>query len=294
MIPGSDDIKRFETGTWWIDEEGEFHDAELIDPSFDTLFVRHLGHIKLETEGTHMSLTWDVTASSESAIGAAIDQLVSRPGLTEVRLNFFHLGWMTEGLTSAGAAIERVYAVQQFRSVTGMPLTKIEVADTAAVKDAPAGIRRTFELWRRTQGRLTEASQDECAVLLPEILIYRPSITTGRLVFSWVGNRSFSTMVHGRAWARRALRAESVSVVGSETADYVDRISAAYREVWTTGEPHYARIQTLLNPQEAADPVWLKYHRLLLPYRLHDGKAALICVSKPEAGSFSKPLDAVP
>ena len=294
MDPGADDIKRFDTGTWWIDEAGDFHAAELIDPSFDTLFVRHLGHIKVEIENTRLTLTWDVSSSSDSAIGAAIDQLLSRPGLSDVRLNFFHLGWMTEGLDTAGAAIERIYAVQQFRHVTGMPLTKIEVGDTGDVESAPPEIHQTFELWRRTSGQLTEASQDECAFLLPEVLIYRPSITTGRLVFSWVGNRSFSTMVHGRAWARRALRSESVSVVGSETADYVDRISAAYRDVWNSGEPQYARIQTLLNPQEAADPVWLNYHRLLLPYRLHDGKAALICISKPEAGSFSKPLDAVP
>lgn len=294
MYPGSDDIKSFESGAWWIDEVGEFHAAELIDPSFDTLFVRHLGHIKLEADSSRLTLTWDVGASSDVAIRAAIDQLLSRPALSDIRLQFFHLGWMTESLDTAGAAIERIYAVQQFRNVTGMPLTKVEVADTAEVARAPGGIRRTFDLWQRTDGRLTEASQDECAFLLPEILIYRPSITTGRLVFSWVGNRSFSTMVHGRAWARRALRSESVSVVGSENADYVDRISAAYREVWTSGEPQYARIQTLLNPQEAADPVWLKYHRLLLPYRLHDGKAALVCISKPEAGSLSKPLDVVP
>lgn len=263
------------------------HSADNIDSSFDALFVRHLGHVKIAVEDAELAVSWDVQGTSDAAMTVALQCIAQLTGRTTYRLNYFYLGWATEQFDKIEAVLGRMQSVRQLRDVSGVPLTHVESID-------PDRISAALQLWRRTDGRLAKASTDECSALLPEVLIYRPSRRTGKLVFTWVGGRSFSTRVHGRDWSKRALRSESFATIGTETADYVDRISSAYNEVWQTGAPRLDRIQTLLSPDRSSDPVWLDYHRLLLRYRLHDERDAIVCLSQPSERSFTKPPDAVP
>lgn len=294
MNPGLGNRELLENGVWWIDETGDIHSADSIDPSFDSLFVRHLGHVKVLVSDQLISMSWDVKLTPEASLEVALERLSAFKGHETFRLNYFYLGWATETVGSAEEAILRIRTVQSLRDVNGMPLTHVEMMDPGNLASSSPRIRESLRLWQQTDGHLSNATSDECSHLLPEVLIYRPSRRTGNLVFTWVGGRSFSTRVHGRAWAKRALRAESMSTVGSETSDYVDRISSAYEHVWRTGEPHLARVRTLLSPDGNSDPVWLDYYRLLLRYRLHDNRDALVCLSQPNSESFTRPPDAVP
>lgn len=294
MTPGLSSCERLENGVWWIDETGVVHSADSIDPSFDALFVRHLGHVKIAVDNRHVSLSWDVQVTPQPSLDEAISRLSMFEHSGTFRLNYFYLGWATETLGSSEKAIERVRAIQVLRDVNAVPLTHVEMMDPGNLVDASPRIREQLQLWQQTDGHLGNASTDECSQMLPEVLIYRPSPRSGKLVFTWVGGKSFSTRVHGRDWAKDALRAESISTIGSETSDYVDRISSAYDEVWETSKPHLARVRTLLSPDGKSDPVWLDYYRLLLRYRLHDDRDALVCLSQPTEKSFTKPPGAVP
>ncbi len=285
-------IEHLDDGDWWVDDVGCLHAADNVDESFDTLFLRHLGHIKLSVRGEHIGVTWDVAAVDEYSAGFIAEWLRATTGKRAL-LRYFYYGWAEEKAENGREAAGRMNEIQMLRSVRQIPSTYVENQGAFEPSAAPPGIRRGYDIWRRTRGRLADATQDECNELLPQILFYRPERRSGDLVFTWVGSHSLSARVHGRAWTQRALRSRSFNTVGSETSDYVDRIATAYQDVWDTGAPHYARIQTLLSPQPEQDPIWLTYHRLLLRFRLHDGKPALMCLSK-KVGTLSKPLPDAP
>jgi len=291
MNVGQSTLSGLHDGDWWVDESGFAHSGDSVDKTFDTLFLRHLGHIKLSISESRIAVTWDVGTVSEDSVAHVADWLRSEPGVP-ARLKFFYYGWAEETVAGGEPASQRMSDIQALRSVRQIPSTHVQDRGAVAVHSAPTSIRRGFELWYRTGGKLGNATHDECSELLPRVIFYRPDQQTGELVFSWVGSRSLSTRVHGRAWSRRALQSRSSNTVGSESANYVNRISSAYDDVWSSGEPHYACIQTLLSPDDDQEPVWLNYHRLLLRLHLHDGRPALMCLSE-QADTLSKlPLTA--
>lgn len=270
-------------GIWWVDEIGGFHNAEDVDSSFDSLFLRHLGQLKLEVNSKRISITWDVHEVSSSTVTGVIEGLNQYNPRACVFLRYYYFGWAEElypGPDALRIAAQRMAMIQRFKSVEMVRPTQIKVCDLNKIKTASSLIKRSYEMWCQTGGEFEKSSPEDCSEQLPNVLIYRPDVHTGKLVFSWVGSRSLSAIVHGRRWAAMAIRQASNIPQGSEQDDYVAQISSAYQHVWDTGEPHYSQIRTLLT-FKSKDPKWLSYQRLLMRYNLHDGRPALICLSSP-------------
>ncbi len=281
-------------GSWWVDEVGGFHCAEGVDDSFDSLFLRHLGQLKLDVSANQVSITWDVHEVSLDTITCVISRLNQSTSNSRVYLRYYYFGWADElysGPNAATVAAQRIGKIQRFRSVEMVRPTQINVHDLSSITTATPSIKRGFDMWRETNGQLGNASQEACSEHLPSFLIYRPDRHTGKLVFSWVGTRSLSAVVHGRTWAALAIKQSSTNPQGAEKQDYVAQISSAYQHVWDSGEPQYSSIRTLLTP-EGQDPRWLSYERLLMRYNLHDGRPALVCLAK-QSHEINIPLTAV-
>ncbi len=281
MVNRPQDTLLTQNSKWWVDEIGGFHCAEDVDVSFDSLFLRHLGQLKLQVEWDKLRITWDIGKVSSVTIACVIARLNELSAQVPVLLRYYYHGWAEELCTGPEAlniAAQRIATIQRFKSVELACSTHIKVHNLDDIQTASSVIQQNYRLWQDTEGNLGKASQEECSSHLPNIVMYRPDAQTGNLVFSWVGTQSLSAVVHGRSWAATAIRHDSVDPLGSERPDYVTQVSSAYQNVWHTGEPHYSHIRTLLTPQDR-EPSWLSYQRLLTRFNLHDGRPALFCLS---------------
>ena len=273
---------RLEDGNWWVDEIGGFHSANDVDDSFDSLFLRHLGQLKLQISPKQIIITWDTHEISSDTIAYFIARLSQNQSHSRVLLRYYYYGWAEElfhGPDAINIASQRMILIQRFKSVELVRPTQVEVRDLFEIEEASPMIKQGYEMWHTTEGQYRNASHEECAEHLPNVVIYRSDQKTGNLVFSWVGARSLSMMVHGRKWAVKVIKQASGNAQGSEKQDYVTQVNSAYKQVWETGEPHYSSIRTLLT-LEGKEPKWLSYQRLLMRYNLHDGLPALVCLSK--------------
>ncbi len=270
----------FGLGTWWVDEIGGFHLAEGMDESLDPLFLKHFGQIKLVAEPDNVTVIWNVHLVAEDGLWAVVERLSGCGQNISIGLRYYYYGWLEESFTSSQAAIDRVLRVQQHRDVELVGSTFVRDQDIGTIGAAPPMVHRMFELWEQSHGRFDRISNEALADYLPRILIYRPDPFEEDLVFSWVGTRSFSTLTYGREWAISAFRQTYNRTLGPESRRYVDLACAAYRYVWETGEPHYAQVRALLTPK-GMEPTWLCYERLLTRHVLHDGRPALVCLSRP-------------
>lgn len=285
---------RLDDGNWWVDEIGDFHSGDDIDDSFDSLFLRHLGQLKLQICPKQIVITWDIHEISSDTIAYFIARLSQNQFHSRVLLRYYYYGWAEElyhGPNAIDTASQRMILIQRFKSVGLVHPTQVKELDLFDLESASPLIRRGFEMWHSTEGQYRNASQDECCEHLPNVVIYRPDQNTGNLVFSWVGARSLSMIVHGRKWAANVIRQASRNAQGSERQDYVTQVNSAYKQVWETGEPHYSSIRTLLT-LEGKEPKWLSYQRLLMRYNLHDGLPALVCLSNQNSAVNILPTDA--
>ena len=278
---------------WWVDEIGGFHSACDVDDSFDSLFLRQLGQLKLQISPEQIIITWDIHEVSSDTIAYVIARLNQSHSHSRVLLRYYYYGWAEElfrGPDAISSASQRMTKIQCFKSVELVRPTQVKVRDLTEVKSASPLIKRGFEMWHNTEGQYRNASQEECSEHLPNVVIYRPDQRTGNLVFSWVGTRSLSMTVHGRKWAANVIKQTSSNAQGSEQQDYVTQVNSAYKQVWESGEPHYSSIRTLLTIN-GKEPKWLSYQRLLMRYNLHDGLPALVCLSNQNSVVNIPPLD---
>ena len=269
----------FDSGQWWVDDRGDFNLADGLDCSFDTVFMRHLGQVKLIVEPNKIEIIWD----SEFVVNEALDSVIEGLSMCgrelPVVLTFYFHGWSHGPVLSSSQAIAKINQVQKIRDVDLLYSTRIEDKPVSESLNASSAIKTGFQSWRQSGGRFDKYSNDMLAEVLPSALIYRPDNKHQDIVFSWIGNQSFSMQMYGQEWGRGALGQPFDLPLGTEDGNYVDRTSVAYEEVWETGEPRYQYIRTLFYT-DGHDPEWLYYRRLLTRSILHDGTPALVCLSE--------------
>lgn len=270
----------FEPGVWWVDENGDFHVAEEPDKSVDHLLLRYLQQVKVVVDNADITITWDAHEVEQDGLFSVLDRLSDCANGIRVNIRCYYNGWLAEEYASRHRAIARIQQIQGHRDVSLIESTYVLDQGLDRIADAHRKIQRGFEIWERTRGRFSVISNDTAAEYLPNILIYRPDQREGKLVFSWVGLQSFSAHTYGRWWAIDALRQTYNDTLGPENRRYVDLTCSAYDLVWETGEPHFAQVRALLTPL-AQEPTWICYDRLLTRHTLHDGRPALICLSRP-------------
>jgi len=282
----------FDTGQWWVDDRGDFNQADGLDRSFDMVFMRHLGQVKLVVKPNGIEITWDSAHVTEDALESVCVRLSKCRNDIPVSLAFYFHGWSSGPALSPSQAVARINQVQMIRDVDVLYSTRIDEKPVSEALKTSSVIKSGFEAWRQSDGKFSNFSNEMLAEVLPSALIYHPDSKDRDIVFSWIGHRSFTMQMHGQKWGRGALGQPFDRPLGTEEGNYISRTSVAYEEVWETGEPRYQYIRTLFYT-DGHDPEWLYYSRLLTRCILHDGTPALVCLSEPVRNE-SIPLPGTP
>ena len=267
----------FPAGEWWIDEIGGSHFACGIDGSFDALYFRHLGLVRVAVFSTKIVIQWDIGKVSDVALAAVIERFSGCQLAVPVYLRYFYFGWITEQYSTPQAIIERIDRIQQFRSVELIRSTYIDEHDLSDIKNGTKLVADGYELWERTGGHFDKTSQDELSAYIPHLLIFRPMPHDNELVFSYVGSKSTAARVYGPEWASSAHSMISNESLAPMNRQYDNRVSAAYQDVLNTGEPRYDHVRALLH-LDGSEPFWVSYERLLTFGLIDKGKPAVVCL----------------
>ena len=267
----------FPAGEWWVDEIGGLHSACGVDGSFDALYYRHLGLVRVAVYATEIVVQWDVSKVSDDALAAVIERFSNCRLDVSVHLRFFYFGWVEEQYSDLVALIERIQRIQQFRSISLIRSTYIHEHDLTDIKNWTKLVADGYQLWERTGGRFDKASKDELGAYLPHLLIFRPTPHDDELVFSYIGSKSTMARVCGPEWSASVHNMASDESMPPMNRQYDYQVSAAYRDVFKTGEPRYDHVRALLHI-DGSEPFWISYERLLTYSLIDDGKPAVVCL----------------
>ncbi len=267
----------FQAGEWWIDEKGGFHSAYGIDESLDGLFFRHLDQVRIAVNSPKIVVKWDVKEVLGEALPAVLDRLSQCRSNITIHLYFFYFGWVQEQYTSPSDAIERINQIQSFRNVDIIHSTCIQAHDLAKVRAGTPLIRRGYQLWEKSNGHFDKISNHKFVRFMPHVLIFRPDVSDGHLVFSHIGSRSTAARVYGRGWAVNALYQGSDSTLAPLNRKYDSQVCAFYENVYDTGEPRFDHVRALMH-LDGIEPFWISYERLLTRSIRHDGMPAVVCL----------------
>ncbi len=272
-------IYPFEIGVWWVDDVGDFHSSSTLDESFDAVYMRHLGQVRLAVTIAGVNVKWDSACVITEALEAVISRLSDSRKDLPVSLEFCFHGWSSDFGLTPGQAITRIGQVQAIRDIDILYPTRIREVPVSETADASPLIKSGFECYRHSGGRFDRYSNDTLAKILTKAMIYRPDSKENEIVFTWIGTQSFTMQMYGSEWARGALGQPLNQAQGSEEENFVSRISSAYDEIWATGEPRYQHVRSLIF-RDGVEPEWLNYARLITRCVSHDGSPVLVCLSE--------------
>ncbi len=162
----------FGLGTWWVDERGNAHPAGAIDSSFDNLFLRHLGQVKLNVSTGHTDIMWDACKVEDESLASVLDRLSLCRANISCKLNFFYFGWVSENYKRRQDAVDRVLQIQKNRNVAILHPTLIDNRGLSDIENASDIIRHGYDLWKRAAGRFNHIPQDKLSKYLPYTSIY--------------------------------------------------------------------------------------------------------------------------
>ena len=287
-----EDLYPFEIGIWWIDEVGDLHLAGDHDDSFDAMFMRHLGQVRVAVTPVGISIKWDTEFVFTEALVALIRKLSSCRENVPVSLDFCFYGWTGDVVLTPLQAVDRILQTEDIRDVDLLYSTRIDEKPIAETEDALPLIRNGMKQWHQSGGRFDRFSNDELARILPRAMIYRLDRKEQNFVFSWIGLRSFTVKVYGNDYGWSSLGQPLDQAQATEDSNYVNRVSSVYDDVWETGEPRYQFVRTLIS-RVGVEPEWIQYARLVTRCNLPDGAPSLVCLSDP-VGNDAVPLPGMP
>ncbi len=270
----SEDVSPFTFGKWWVDDRGVEHSASEIDSSFDSLFLHHLGQVKLSVSANSVKIEWVTNNVENDALAFVLEQLSRYQSNVPIELYFFYFGWVGEIYTDRHQVIERILQIQKNRSIEVLHPTMISNRDFSEIKNASLAIRQGFELWDTTAGRYDEIAVEKLADYLRHTINYQFSELEDELIFSWVGPESPSARIYGRKWATDIVGELSINLSEKESPEYVEKISTAMQHTFETGEPQLQHIRARMEDVNT-EPFWLSYERLITSHRLLDGREGI-------------------
>lgn len=207
------------------------------------------GYVLIETGAHGTSVRWVTTAGNWSSLFFAREWIGTYPG--PYTLNYFMSGWFSETFADAAQARERVEVLISKSDVLLRSRVYVQAFDPSKAKLGGV-LRQAFE-----QGSGPDNLSVDC---------------------------DFDAL--SRQFKVRRLGEDSAisKTFGMSTATYPCRnggaydrvISAAYRDVIETGNPHYDQVYAaMIHPD--GDTVWMPYHRVIVP-RGKPGQAACVSV----------------
>jgi hypothetical protein len=209
------------------------------------------GFVKVVESSEGTTIAWSVFAPNWASLYYVMDWLgaASPPFI----LKYYLSGWFEETFPDATSARHRIQTIIGKSDIHLSRRTYVQTANPNR-PDMPDILRESLG-----HGAPPDFSVD---------CIY--DTASGKFNVERVGRKSEIARVWG-------LSPVSYPCISGHSYDQV--VSAAYREVLTTGEPHYDHVcAAMMTPY--ADVLWYTYQRVILPSKFRGSKKGVVVVSK--------------
>ncbi len=273
------DIPQDNLRSWWIDESGIIAPTCEAGPEFDPFAFQNYGMIKLLLGRNGFEVRWNVHDVDENAQNRVLDWISSAQDRIPLKLTYYYFGWYTE-LADKENAAQKILATRAFRNVElnrSVTMTRHDVSKSAEKLDL---IGTSLREWCNTN-RFIESST--MANLKNKFVISKPDETTGVFNYRYVGQNAPVTKIMGRKWVKAVIAAQGQPQATTEA--YRAITNRPYHAVLSDGEPRYDRILASMQAPDQ-DPIWVSYHRLLMPTLDQRGAPIMVCASQFSDANF--------
>lgn len=283
--------------SWYVSDDGQWqpiadvaNDFPNINPFSQApkdmeIAFRHLGMVKVSSSQFHIAITWDLVHADLKALESVIAYLFNISDHRKVRLNFFHAGWCHETFQHAAEAMRRIIQLQAFRSRDPQLGIFMRRHSPEEAKERSPMMAHYINHWERERSQFDPSQRRVRSFLLPCVQLMTHD-RTGNYVFRHIGSNTMVAQMFGESWRRDVLG----TAINQSHADseFEDSVCTAYEESLETQAPYHDHIRALVI-RKHADPIWISYQRLILPYRGPAGQPFVGVVVVPDQ-NISIPL----
>ncbi len=282
---------------WWVDDAGDFRPYRVSandhpragyfgegDPfprggPEARIALRRLGMVRVERTGSGLGVEWDIQNAEPGALRAVLRSLGTEGSGGRVDLTFRYGGWAKESYTSPLAAARRIEELKEYRGETPKTMIAYEAHGLDDLDGAKPLLKAAHDRWKAsTAGRLEHFDSPFRAVT-PYTLMLSESNAPGSLFYRSIGQKAHMVSYLGKEWARDVIG--TLSTHGHSDIEFEQVVSEPYFEAIRTGKPHYGHVRALFAVDEA-EPDWVSYQRLILPYDAANGEKAVSIMVVPD------------
>lgn len=281
---------------WWFDDAGTAipyrrfandvpKDAQGIalnpfpNTSDATFALRHFGMVRVEQAPVGYRIEWDALHTEPNAMKSVQTLLEKGQMRGPVSLSFRYGGWAHEHYADADAASRRISQLEEYRGEAPETMIAYEDHELETLSDAIPLLREALGHWSQSKPQALEHFTNGFQKVAPYTLFLSESNAAGSLFYRRVGAKAHMVSYLGRDWARDVVG--SLSTHGHSDVEFEQIISEPYFEAIRTGRPQYSHVRALFAVDEA-EPDWVSYQRLILPYVTVNGENAVAIMVAPD------------
>lgn len=281
---------------WWVDDAGVFrpyrasandHPRSGYEGEGDPfprgpearLALRRLGMVRVERIRGGLGIEWDIQNAEPGAVRAVLDALGRQELGARVDLTFRYGGWATESFIDPRAAARRMGELGDFQGETPRTMIAYEAHALDALTSAKPLLKAAYDRWKVCRPGALEHFDSPFRDVTPYSLMLSESNAPGSLFYRAVGRKAHMVSYLGKEWARDVIG--TLSTHGHSDVEFEQVVSEPYFEAIRTGQPHYGHVRALFAVDEA-EPDWVSYQRLILPYDAANGEKALSIMVVPD------------
>jgi hypothetical protein len=211
-----------------------------------------MGYVKLSVGRGLTEIKWMALAANWSSLHLVKEWVGETPG--PYALKYFVSGWFSEKIDEAGRVAERIDEIMAKSDVHLISRVYVREVDPGEAT-LPQTLMQTLDDRRAPPEFSVDCVLDEAA---------------GRFRVERIGAKSAIAKLWGMS---------PVSFPCINGGSYDFTVAQAYQKVLKTGAPHYDHVlAAMVRPD--GEPVWIPYHRLVLPSSNRPGRRKVTVVSE--------------
>lgn len=288
--------------SWYVSDDGQWqpiadvaNDFPNINPFSQApkdveIAFRHLGMVKVSLSERDIRIVWDLVHANLKALESVISFLFDVRLKRTVHLQFCHAGWCAESFPDSAAAMRRVIQLQALRGTKPeasifMREHGLDELTSESVKDKTPLLSKGMDIWQSAIGKLDFDDINIRRHVLPHVQLLSLD-DDGVYQFKHIGTETLIAKLFGEVWRRSVI--DTAALRSHADEEFEDAVSHPYNHVMQKDKPYHDHVRALL-VRRHADPLWISYRRLILPFETPDGRNMLALYVAPDQ-NISIPL----
>ena len=256
-----------EQGCWAIDDAGYWHDLNLVHGDFSKLCTDarlefnqaslfYMGMVIVTVSSTRIIVRWSISNIDSRSLEHTIAFLRSRRQSPKVTIEYFFGAWERRTVSDAGVAAMMLESADRLRFATPIIKPFVKAMELADIADAHRTIRKGYQAWLLSEGRLSRDPEGPWQGLMRRALVFGHDYREESLVYRYLGRQAALIRVKGRRWARSVIgkscgRALDATPAGDVLSDVYDRVVAGF-------EPRFDHVRACI-PRADNEVEWVSY-----------------------------------